>query len=125
LANRSSRLELQVYDNRRKLMVKLMRGVGFGIPIMPQGAFYVFADASGRTDDSYGFAFDLFDLACVAVAPGVDFGQAGTRSVRFSYASSKENKPNSWHDPAPTSSHQSPQVRFRCSVSVNARRLRS
>jgi aspartate/methionine/tyrosine aminotransferase len=34
-----------VYDKRRKLMVELMRGVGFGIPVMPQGAFYVFADA--------------------------------------------------------------------------------
>jgi len=35
-----------VYDERRKLMVELMRGVGFNIPVMPQGAFYVFADAS-------------------------------------------------------------------------------
>lgn len=40
----------QVYDKRRKLMVELMRGVGFGIPVMPQGAFYVFADASRWTD---------------------------------------------------------------------------
>ena len=32
----------QVYDKRRKLMVELVRGVGFGIPAMPQGAFYVF-----------------------------------------------------------------------------------
>ena len=37
-----------VYDKRRKLMVELMRGVGFGIPVMPQGAFYVFADASNE-----------------------------------------------------------------------------
>ncbi|HTX71743.1 MAG TPA: hypothetical protein VMC79_02870 [Rectinemataceae bacterium] len=42
-----------VYDKRRKLMVELMREVGFGIPVMPQGAFYVFADASRWTDDSY------------------------------------------------------------------------
>ncbi len=40
-----------VYDKRRKLMVELMREVGFGIPVMPQGAFYVFADASRWTDD--------------------------------------------------------------------------
>ena len=76
----------QVYDKRRKLMVELMREVGFGIPVMPQGAFYVFADASRWTDDSYAFAFELLEKAGVGVAPGVDFGQAGKRSVRFSYA---------------------------------------
>jgi len=34
-------------------MVEPMREVGFGIPVMPQGAFHVFADASKWTDDSY------------------------------------------------------------------------
>ncbi len=81
----------QVYDRRRKLMVELMREVGFGIPVMPQGAFYVFADASRWTDDSYAFAFELLEKAGVGVAPGVDFGQAGKRAVRFSYASSEDN----------------------------------
>ena len=57
-------------------MVELMREVGFGIPVMPQGAFYVFADASKWTDDSYAFAFELLEKAGVGVAPGVDFGQA-------------------------------------------------
>jgi aspartate/methionine/tyrosine aminotransferase len=82
-----------VYDKRRKLMVELMREVGFGIPAMPQGAFYVFADASRWTDDSYQFAFELLEKAGVGVAPGVDFGQAGKRAVRFSYASSEEKYP--------------------------------
>ena len=50
-----------VYDKRRKLMVELMREVGFGIPVMPQGAFYVFADASKWTDDSYQCAFELIE----------------------------------------------------------------
>jgi aspartate/methionine/tyrosine aminotransferase len=31
------------------------------------------------------------EASCVGVAPGVDFGQAGKRAVRFSYASSEEN----------------------------------
>src|SRR5258706_11629913 len=48
-----------VYDERRKLLVELMRAVGFGIPVMPQGAFYAFADASRWTVDSYAFAFEL------------------------------------------------------------------
>ena len=63
-----------VYGKRRKLMVELMRGVGFSIPVMPQGAFYVFADSSRWTDDSYRFAFELREKAGVGVAPGVDFG---------------------------------------------------
>jgi hypothetical protein len=33
------------HDKHRKLMVELLRGLGFCIPVMPQGAFYVFADA--------------------------------------------------------------------------------
>ena len=65
--------------------------VGFGIPVMPQGAFYVFADASKWTDDSYAFAFELLEKAGVGAAPGVDFGHAGKKAVRFSYASSEEN----------------------------------
>jgi len=73
-------------EGRPKLMVELMREVGFGIPVMPQGAFHVFADASRWTDNSYKFAFELLEKAGVGVAPGVDFGQAGKRSVRFSYA---------------------------------------
>ena len=78
-----------VYDKRRKLMVELMREVGFGIPVMPQGAFYVCVAGSRWTDDSYKVAFELLEKAGVGVAPGVDFGQAGKRTVRFSYASSE------------------------------------
>ena len=79
------------YDTRRDVMVEPMRKVGFGISQMPQGAFHVFADVPKRTDDSCKFAFELLEKAGVGVAPGVDFGQAGKRAVRFSYASSEEN----------------------------------
>ena len=43
--------------------------MGFGIPVMPKGAFYVFADASKFTDDSYKFAFELLEKAGVGVTP--------------------------------------------------------
>ena len=65
-----------VYDERRKLMVELMRGVGFNIPVMPQGGFYLFADASRWTDDSYSFALEFLEKPGVGEAPGVDFGYA-------------------------------------------------
>ncbi len=60
---------------------------GLRHPGHAQGAFYIFADASRWTDDSYQF-FEPLEKAGVGVAPGVDFGQAGKRAVRFSYASS-------------------------------------
>jgi len=44
-------------------MIELMREVGFGIPVMPQGAFHVFADASRWTDDGCRFAFELLERA--------------------------------------------------------------
>jgi (5-formylfuran-3-yl)methyl phosphate transaminase len=46
-----------VYERRRKPMVEPMRELGFNIPVIPQGAFYVFADASRWTHDSYAFEF--------------------------------------------------------------------
>ena len=71
----------QVYDKRRKLMVELMREVGFGAPVMPQGAFYVLADASRWTEDSCQFAIELPERAPakrvqsgVGVARGVEAG---------------------------------------------------
>jgi len=81
----------QVYDRRRQAMAAMLRSIGFGIPVLPDGAFYIFADASKWTDDSYAFAFELLEKAGVAVTPGVDFGEAGRRSIRFTYANSEEN----------------------------------
>ncbi len=81
----------EIYDRRRRVMVELLRAIGFGIPLLPEGAFYVFADASRFTENSYDFAFELLEKAGVAVTPGVDFGEAGRRSIRFSYANSEEN----------------------------------
>ena len=52
-------------DVRRKLMVELMRQAGFNIPLMPQGAFYVSADASRWTDDACKFAFEFLEKSGV------------------------------------------------------------
>ncbi len=77
------------YRTRRDLMVALFRSLGFGIPTLPAGAFYVFADASRFTRDSLAFAFELLECAGVAVAPGIDFGEAGRACVRLCYAASE------------------------------------
>ncbi len=71
---------------RRDYLVPELRRLGFEIPVMPQGAFYIYAGCGKLTRDSFGFARDLLERAGVAITPGVDFGtNAPERHVRFAY----------------------------------------
>src|SRR6185436_19094934 len=71
---------------RRDYLVPALRKLGFGIPQVPPGAFYVYADCSRFSTDSYRFAFDLLEQAGVAITPGVDFGtHRANEHVRFAY----------------------------------------
>lgn len=78
------------YNERRVYMLQRLRDMGFSIPVDPQGAFYIFADASRFTNNSLKFAFDVLENAHVGITPGVDFGSMGEGFVRFSYANSIE-----------------------------------
>lgn len=82
---------VETYNARRVYMMRRLREMGFRIPADPQGAFYIFADASDFTQDSLAFAFDVLEKAHVGITPGVDFGSQGQGYVRFSYANSIEN----------------------------------
>jgi aspartate/methionine/tyrosine aminotransferase len=77
------------YQRRRDLLLAGLRELGFGIPRVPQGAFYVFADARAFSSDSRRLAFDLLERAQVGCTPGVDFGAAGEGWLRFCYAASE------------------------------------
>lgn len=81
----------QTYDERRRFMIRRLREIGFGIPVEPTGAFYVFANARHLAADSYRLAFDILEKAHVGVTPGIDFGPGGEGYLRFSYANSLEN----------------------------------
>lgn len=71
---------------RRDFLVASLRGLGFGIPAEPHGAFYVYADCSAFGLDSSTFCMRLLDEEAVAATPGLDFGDQGTKHwVRFSY----------------------------------------
>jgi aspartate/methionine/tyrosine aminotransferase len=79
----SRRRELKA---RRDYLVPALRKLGFEIPVMPQGAFYIYAGCGKLTRDSFAFARDLLEQAGVAITPGVDFGaNAPERHVRFAY----------------------------------------
>ena len=79
------------FQARRDYLVPALRGLGFDIPVMPQGAFYVYAGCGRLTKDSLAFANELLERAGVAITPGIDFGaNAPERHVRFAYANSIE-----------------------------------
>jgi aspartate/methionine/tyrosine aminotransferase len=50
--------------------------MGFEIAGDPNGAFYVFVDASNVTQNSQKFCTDLIRQTGVAITPGVDFSEA-------------------------------------------------
>jgi aspartate/methionine/tyrosine aminotransferase len=81
----------QTYNERRRFMVDRLKEIGFGIPVEPTGAFYVFANARHLSSNSYRLAFDILEKAHVGVTPGIDFGQGGEGYLRFTYANSIEN----------------------------------
>ena len=79
------------FKARRDYLVPALRKLGFEIPVMPQGAFYVYAGCGNLTKDSFAFARDLLEVAGVAITPGIDFGaNAPERHVRFAYTNSIE-----------------------------------
>lgn len=80
-----------IYDARRRYMIDRLRELGFGIPVEPTGAFYIFANSRHISAESYRLAFDILEKAHVDVTPGIDFGRGGEGYLRFSYANSIEN----------------------------------
>ncbi|UCD68076.1 MAG: pyridoxal phosphate-dependent aminotransferase [Betaproteobacteria bacterium] len=74
---------------QRDYLLPALRELGFDIPVEPQGAFYIYANCSAFTQDSYHFCYDLVEKAGVAIAPGIDFGEhRAAEHVRFSYPQS-------------------------------------
>jgi len=74
------------FAQRRDYLAQALRELGFEIPVIPQGAFYLYADCSRITGDSDAFALDLLERCGVAITPGADFGEHRAREhVRFAY----------------------------------------
>lgn len=82
----------EVFRERRDFLLPALCDLEFIIPVVPQGAFYLYADCSSFTDDSLAFTLDLLERAGVAITPGLDFGNyRAAQHVRFSYANTLEN----------------------------------
>jgi aspartate/methionine/tyrosine aminotransferase len=78
------------YDVRRRYLIDALPEIGLRIAARPEGAFYVFADASAYSPDSMKLTMDLLESAGVAVAPGIDFGPGGEGHIRLSYSTSMD-----------------------------------
>jgi len=80
------------FRRRRDFMVPALRSLGFRVPLMPQGAFYIYAGCEKFSGDSSRFAFQVLEEAGVAITPGLDFGSnAPERHVRFAYTRALED----------------------------------
>ena len=82
------RVELQ---QRRDYLLTELPKLGFKIPVEPVGAFYIYADASGLTQDSQRFCQQLLQDTGVALTPGFDFGEQNAHLyIRFAYTTNIE-----------------------------------
>lgn len=74
------------FQARRDFLVPALRQLGFGIPVMPNGGFFVYADCSAFGLDSERFALQALEATGVAFTPGIDFGRHRPEAhVRFAY----------------------------------------
>lgn len=82
------RLELQ---QRRDYLLAELPKLGFRIPVVPDGAFYIYADASALTQDTQVFCQQLLQETGVAITPGFDFGdQNANVYIRIAYTTNIE-----------------------------------
>jgi aspartate/methionine/tyrosine aminotransferase len=82
------------FKARRDYFIPALNALGLTVPVMPDGAFYAWADCSAAcaklgVNGSWDFALEVLNRAHVAVTPGRDFGSFETPNfIRFSTASS-------------------------------------
>jgi aspartate/methionine/tyrosine aminotransferase len=82
----------EAFAARRDFLLPALRQLGFGVPVTPEGAFYIYADCTAFTDDSQPFCVDLLERTGVAFTPGLDFGSHRSHEhVRFAYTNSLDN----------------------------------
>jgi len=84
------------FKARRDYFIPALNDLGLTVPVMPDGAFYAWADCSAACaslglKDSWDFAHAALHQAHVAITPGRDFGSFETAQfVRFSTANSMD-----------------------------------
>jgi aspartate/methionine/tyrosine aminotransferase len=79
------------YQDNRRLLIEGLPKAGLDSFLPADGAFYLYADVSRFTNDSFDFARRMLEEAHVAATPGIDFDPVHGRSfLRFCYAGSRQ-----------------------------------
>ena len=79
------------YEENRRILVQGLPRVGLDSFLPADGAFYLYADVSRFSKDSFEFATRMLQEAGVATTPGVDFDPLrGRNFLRFCYAGARE-----------------------------------
>lgn len=77
------------FKARRDFLYENLLKLGFKIACKPEGAFYIYADCSQFTGNSFEFCRKLLEQEGVAVTPGRDFGAyKADQHIRFAYTAS-------------------------------------
>jgi len=80
------------YEENRRILLDGLPGAGLDSFLPVDGAFYLYADTSRFSDDSFAFAKRLLEQAGVAATPGVDFDPIhGRNFLRLCYAGLRED----------------------------------
>jgi aspartate/methionine/tyrosine aminotransferase len=80
------------YQENRRVLIEGLPKAGLTKFLPADGAFYLYADVSDFTSDSFEFAKRMLEETHVAATPGVDFDPIhGRRFIRLSYARSAED----------------------------------
>jgi aspartate/methionine/tyrosine aminotransferase len=75
----------ETFRKRRDFLYEELKSI-FNIEFKPNGAFYIWADVSKYSNDSFLFAKELLNECHVGITPGVDFGKNNTHKyLRFAY----------------------------------------
>jgi aspartate/methionine/tyrosine aminotransferase len=80
------------YQENRGILIASLPQAGLRSFLPADGAFYLYADVSEFTSDSFEFAKQMLEQAHVAATPGIDFDPVhGHRYIRFCYARSADD----------------------------------
>src|SRR6201991_1946256 len=79
------------YEENRRILIAGLPQAGLKKFLPADGAFYLYADVSDFTADSFAFANEMLEKTHVAATPGIDFDPVHGRAfMRFSYAGSTD-----------------------------------
>jgi aspartate aminotransferase len=81
---------VDAYRDRREDALERVAELPELDPVAPEGAFYLFCDASSLEGTSMDVAMRMLEEAGVSVTPGSAFGDAGEGYLRLSYATDRE-----------------------------------